>query len=155
MVVLKVEAGLIASESTGKSIVHTAPHHDDIMLSYHAAMHGLLGRSLQPNPTSTSLSNTTSTTLLTTHNGNSNSRMLRSTSFDLIAGNSVATLPALGNIYMYNYIYINNIYIEIITLYECILWLSQVYVIQYDSSICLLYIYISIIYPLSIYLYAR
>jgi hypothetical protein len=28
----------------GQTIVHTAPHHDDIMLSYHAAMHGQLGR---------------------------------------------------------------------------------------------------------------
>lgn len=29
---------------TNQSILHTAPHHDDIMLSYHAAMHSMLGR---------------------------------------------------------------------------------------------------------------
>jgi glucosamine-6-phosphate deaminase len=40
----RVEAGLIAASPIGKSIVHTAPHHDDIMLSYHGAMHEMLGR---------------------------------------------------------------------------------------------------------------
>lgn len=40
----KVEGGLRQMSVTGKSILHTAPHHDDIMLSYHAAMHELLGR---------------------------------------------------------------------------------------------------------------
>jgi hypothetical protein len=40
----KVEAGLKATAPIRKSIVHTAPHHDDIMLSYHAAMHYMLGR---------------------------------------------------------------------------------------------------------------
>lgn len=40
----RIEAGLIASSPIGKSIVHTAPHHDDIMLSYHGAMHEMLGR---------------------------------------------------------------------------------------------------------------
>jgi len=40
----KIEAGLASSEQTNKSFLHTAPHHDDIMLSYHGAMHMLLGR---------------------------------------------------------------------------------------------------------------
>jgi 6-phosphogluconolactonase/glucosamine-6-phosphate isomerase/deaminase len=40
----KVEAGLVACSPIGNSIVHTAPHHDDIMLSYHGAMHEMLGR---------------------------------------------------------------------------------------------------------------
>ena len=40
----KIEGGLRACDTTNTSILHTAPHHDDIMLSYHAAMHGLLGR---------------------------------------------------------------------------------------------------------------
>lgn len=40
----RIEAGLIAASPIGKSIVHTAPHHDDIMLSYHGAMHEILGR---------------------------------------------------------------------------------------------------------------
>ena len=40
----KVEAGLRSCDTINTSILHTAPHHDDIMLSYHAAMHGLLGR---------------------------------------------------------------------------------------------------------------
>jgi 6-phosphogluconolactonase/glucosamine-6-phosphate isomerase/deaminase len=59
----KVEAGLNASEITNKSIVHTGPHHDDVELSYHGAMHAMLGRTepygtnaditLAPWPTST------------------------------------------------------------------------------------------------------
>jgi glucosamine-6-phosphate deaminase len=40
----KVEGGLDATSCHDESILHTAPHHDDIMLSYHAAMHGMLGR---------------------------------------------------------------------------------------------------------------
>ena len=40
----KVEAGVHAMTQQGQSILHTAPHHDDIMLSYHGAMHQLLGR---------------------------------------------------------------------------------------------------------------
>jgi 6-phosphogluconolactonase/glucosamine-6-phosphate isomerase/deaminase len=40
----KIEGGLRQMSLSGKSILHTAPHHDDIMLSYHAAMHELLGR---------------------------------------------------------------------------------------------------------------
>lgn len=40
----RIQAGLIAASPIGNSIVHTAPHHDDIMLSYHAAMHEMLGR---------------------------------------------------------------------------------------------------------------
>lgn len=40
----KVEAGLQAMTSQNQSILHTAPHHDDIMLSYHGAMHHMLGR---------------------------------------------------------------------------------------------------------------
>ena len=40
----KVDAGVLAMTQTGQSILHTAPHHDDIMLSYHGAMHLLLGR---------------------------------------------------------------------------------------------------------------
>ena len=40
----KVDGGLRAASSISKSILHTAPHHDDIMLSYHAAMHEMLGR---------------------------------------------------------------------------------------------------------------
>lgn len=43
----KVGGGLKASSPTGRCFLHTAPHHDDIMLSYHAAMHQILGR--QPN----------------------------------------------------------------------------------------------------------
>jgi len=35
---------LRAASPIGKSILHTAPHHDDIMLSYHGAMHEMLGR---------------------------------------------------------------------------------------------------------------
>jgi glucosamine-6-phosphate deaminase len=40
----RVEAGLVSASPIGMSIVHTAPHHDDIMLSYHGAMHEMLGR---------------------------------------------------------------------------------------------------------------
>lgn len=35
----KIELGLVGSEPINQNIVHTAPHHDDIMLSYHPAMH--------------------------------------------------------------------------------------------------------------------
>lgn len=40
----KIEGGLQASAPIAMSILHTAPHHDDIMLSYHAAMHHMLGK---------------------------------------------------------------------------------------------------------------
>lgn len=40
----KVEGGLIESAPRGLRVLHTAPHHDDIMLSYHGAMHEMLGR---------------------------------------------------------------------------------------------------------------
>lgn len=40
----KIEGGLRESSPVGLHIVHTAPHHDDIMLSYHGAMHDMLGR---------------------------------------------------------------------------------------------------------------
>ena len=40
----KISQGLLGSQCTRRRIVHTAPHHDDIMLSYHAAMHSMLGR---------------------------------------------------------------------------------------------------------------
>lgn len=40
----KIEGGLIESQPKGLRVLHTAPHHDDIMLSYHAAMHEMLGR---------------------------------------------------------------------------------------------------------------
>jgi glucosamine-6-phosphate deaminase len=39
----KVEGGLCAISVQDQTILHTAPHHDDIMLSYHAAMHEMLG----------------------------------------------------------------------------------------------------------------
>jgi len=40
----KVEGGLEQMRPTQKSVLHTGPHHDDVMLSYHAAMHDMLGR---------------------------------------------------------------------------------------------------------------
>lgn len=40
----KIEGGLSESQVVGRRILHTAPHHDDIMLSYHGAMHDMLGR---------------------------------------------------------------------------------------------------------------
>lgn len=40
----KINGGIIESSPVGKRILHTAPHHDDIMLSYHGAMHEMLGR---------------------------------------------------------------------------------------------------------------
>lgn len=40
----KINGGIIESSPVGKKILHTAPHHDDIMLSYHCAMHEMLGR---------------------------------------------------------------------------------------------------------------
>jgi 6-phosphogluconolactonase/glucosamine-6-phosphate isomerase/deaminase len=40
----KINGGIIESSTVGKHILHTAPHHDDIMLSYHCAMHEMLGR---------------------------------------------------------------------------------------------------------------
>lgn len=40
----KIEGGLKSSSPVACSILHTAPHHDDIMLSYHPAMHQMLGR---------------------------------------------------------------------------------------------------------------
>lgn len=40
----KIEGGMIEATPTSHRILHTAPHHDDIMLSYHAAMHDMLGR---------------------------------------------------------------------------------------------------------------
>ncbi|RYG59371.1 hypothetical protein EON64_20300, partial [archaeon] len=39
----KVEGGCKESSPRGMHILHTAPHHDDIMLSYHGAMHYMLG----------------------------------------------------------------------------------------------------------------
>ena len=42
----KIEGGLRAMSCQNKTILHTAPHHDDIMLSYHGAMHEMLGRPL-------------------------------------------------------------------------------------------------------------
>eukprot|EP01032_Pedospumella_encystans_P009217 gene9217-10873_t len=47
----KVEAGINASEITNKSIMHTGPHHDDVELSYHGAMHVMLGREQNPDGT--------------------------------------------------------------------------------------------------------
>jgi 6-phosphogluconolactonase/glucosamine-6-phosphate isomerase/deaminase len=40
----KIDGGLRAASCVSKSILHTGPHHDDIMLSYHGAMHEMLGR---------------------------------------------------------------------------------------------------------------
>lgn len=41
----KIESGIISTQQCrNSSILHTAPHHDDIMLSYHGAMHDHLGR---------------------------------------------------------------------------------------------------------------
>ncbi len=40
----KIEGGLRGSSPTSSRVLHTAPHHDDIMLSYHGAMHDMLGR---------------------------------------------------------------------------------------------------------------
>lgn len=40
----KIDGGLIESSPQGLRVLHTAPHHDDIMLSYHGAMHEMLGR---------------------------------------------------------------------------------------------------------------
>ena len=40
----KVDGGLRAASCVGKSILHTGPHHDDVELSYHGAMHEMLGR---------------------------------------------------------------------------------------------------------------
>lgn len=40
----KIDGGLRAASAVNKSILHTGPHHDDIMLSYHGAMHEMLGR---------------------------------------------------------------------------------------------------------------
>ena len=40
----KVAAGLRACSPKYLNILHTAPHHDDIMLSYHGTMHEMLGR---------------------------------------------------------------------------------------------------------------
>jgi 6-phosphogluconolactonase/glucosamine-6-phosphate isomerase/deaminase len=40
----KVQGGLKESSLIDTRILHTAPHHDDIMLSYHGAMHDMLGR---------------------------------------------------------------------------------------------------------------
>eukprot|EP00605_Chrysophyceae_sp_TOSAG23-4_P001876 GSChrysophyteH1.ASY1.ANO1.2071.1 assembled CDS len=45
----KVDGGLRAASSVSKSILHTAPHHDDIMLSYHGAMHEMLGEKYNKN----------------------------------------------------------------------------------------------------------
>lgn len=44
----KIFHGLKSTNSINKTYMHTAPHHDDIMLSYHGAMHYILGR--QPVP---------------------------------------------------------------------------------------------------------
>ena len=40
----KIVCGHRLSKMMDRTILHTAPHHDDIMLSYHAAMHSILGR---------------------------------------------------------------------------------------------------------------
>lgn len=40
----KIDGGLIESSPQSLRVLHTAPHHDDIMLSYHGAMHEMLGR---------------------------------------------------------------------------------------------------------------
>ncbi len=40
----KIEGGIAESTFKEKRVLHTAPHHDDIMLSYHGAMHDMLGR---------------------------------------------------------------------------------------------------------------
>lgn len=51
----KIEGGLIESATTGLQVLHTAPHHDDIMLSYHGAMHEMLGRQPSVNVTRVSV----------------------------------------------------------------------------------------------------
>jgi glucosamine-6-phosphate deaminase len=40
----KISWGVQSSVPRDQRIIHTAPHHDDIMLSYHPAMHEMLGR---------------------------------------------------------------------------------------------------------------
>jgi glucosamine-6-phosphate deaminase len=45
----KILCGLKSMSSIKKTYMHTAPHHDDIMLSYHGAMHYMLGRHPVPN----------------------------------------------------------------------------------------------------------
>ena len=55
---LKIDAGLSAMSATSTTILHTAPHHDDILLSYHACLHELLGnRRRQSSQANTDTSN--------------------------------------------------------------------------------------------------
>jgi glucosamine-6-phosphate deaminase len=52
----KISWGLQSSVPVDQRVVHTAPHHDDIMLSYHPAMHEMLGRAERhEDPTNLSL----------------------------------------------------------------------------------------------------
>ena len=57
----KIEGGLEAMSNTRlHTLLHTAPHHDDIMLSYHAVMHEMLGRKVleEPSPVATTTAGT-------------------------------------------------------------------------------------------------
>jgi hypothetical protein len=53
----KVQGGLDTFLTQGQTLLHTAPHHDDIMLSYHAVMHELLGRPYGDTTTTTKKEN--------------------------------------------------------------------------------------------------
>ena len=85
----KIEGGLRFASTQSASILHTAPHHDDIMLSYHAAMHELLGR--QPSgqmydsstrQDSESMLNTASKSLLRVRSGSFDKSLIRGQSFN-------------------------------------------------------------------------
>ncbi len=78
----KIEGGLKFASTTDTHIVHTAPHHDDIMLSYHAAMHEMLGRQ----PAGTFF-----------NNNNNRSGGQGNDSFDDLSSNGAATRRSRSN----------------------------------------------------------
>jgi hypothetical protein len=63
----KVQGGLDTFLTQGQTLLHTAPHHDDIMLSYHAVMHELLGR---PNEDTNTKKDNSGGTTMAIANGN-------------------------------------------------------------------------------------
>lgn len=75
----KVEGGLIESAPRGLRVLHTAPHHDDIMLSYHGAMHEMLGRQPSISVTRVSIVADRRQSSLQSFKGNSNVMVSTST----------------------------------------------------------------------------
>lgn len=107
----KVDYGMRSLSMQNMRVLHTAPHHDDIMLSYHAAMHEMLGR--QPGtvmftvPGSLLSDRAIQTTsfvrggLIGTNGSLTRSRSRSSSSSNLF-GMAATAVPRLGEVYNHN-----------------------------------------------------